>query len=99
MSETGNYLGLERVTSVAETERGLIAEVHGERLRIDLVRADVGRVKISRGGVFDESPTFAVCVDLVSSSVEFTMERTPDVVRLRTSAVAVSLWLDPFRLD
>jgi alpha-glucosidase len=99
MSETGSYLRFERVTSVAETERGLIAEVHGERLRIDLVRADVVRVKISRGGVFDESPTFAVCVDLVSSSVEFTMERTPDVVRLRTSAVAVSLWLDPFRLD
>ena len=41
----------------------MLAELHGERLRIDVVRADVVRIKISRGGVFDESPTFAVCVD------------------------------------
>jgi alpha-glucosidase len=99
MPETGSYLLFERVTSVAETDRGLLAELHGERLRIDLVRADVVRIKISRGGLFDESPTFAVCVDPLSRSVEFTMERTGDLVRLRTAALTVSLWLDPFRLD
>ena len=99
MPETGSYLRFERVTSVAETDRGLLAELHGERLRIDLVRADVVRIKISRGGLFDESPTFAVCVDPLSRSVEFTMERTGDLVRLRTAALTVSLWLDPFRLD
>jgi alpha-glucosidase len=99
MPETGSYLRFERVISVAETDRGLLAELHGERLRIDLVRADVVRVKISRGGLFDESPTFAVCVDPLSGSVEFTMERRDDLVRLRTAALTVSLWLDPFRLD
>src|ERR1700730_2735734 len=99
MPETGSYLRFERVTSVAETDRGLLAELHGERLRIDLVRADVVRIKISRGGLFDESPTFAVCVDPLSRSVEFTTERTGDLVRLRTAALTVSLWLDPFRLD
>src|ERR1700694_4570440 len=99
MPETGSYLRFERVTSVAATDRGLLAELHGERLRIDLVRADVVRVKISRGGVFDESPTFAVCVDPVSEAVDFPIERTDELVRLRTSALAVSLWLDPFRLD
>ncbi|MBJ7600321.1 MAG: alpha-glucosidase [Candidatus Nephthysia bennettiae] len=99
MPETGSYLRFERVASVAETERGLMAELHGERLRIDVVRADVVRVKISRGGVFDESPTFAVCVDPLSGSAEFTTEHEDGVVRLRTPALVVSLSLDPFRLD
>jgi alpha-glucosidase len=99
MLETGNYVRFERVNSVTDTERGLVAELHGERLRIDVVRDDVVRVKISRGGLFDESPTFAVCVDPLSESVGFSIEREDDVVRLRTSALVVSLWLHPFRLD
>ena len=57
------FIRFERVTSVEETDRGLLAALHGEQLRVDVVRDDVVRVKISRGGVFDESPTFAVCVD------------------------------------
>jgi alpha-glucosidase len=97
MPETGSYLRFERVTSVAETGSGLVAELHRERLRIDLIRTDLVRFKISRGGAFDESPTFAVCVD--PESVAFTTEGSGDVVRLRTSALVVSLWLDPFRLD
>ena len=94
-----HYVRFEKVTSVEETEGGLLANLHEEQLRIDLVRDDVVRVKISRGGVFDESPTFAVCVDPLSQGVEFRIERDNDVVRLRTSAAVVSLWLDPFRLD
>jgi alpha-glucosidase len=34
-----------------------------ERLRVDVIRDDVVRLKISRGGVFDETPTFAVVQD------------------------------------
>ena len=88
-----------RVDSVADNARGLSAELHGERLRIDVVRDDVVRVKISRGGTFDESPTYALCVDPLSEHVEFTVQRADGVVRLRTSALVVALWLDPFRLD
>jgi alpha-glucosidase len=99
MTETGSYLRFERVSSVRETQRGLLAELHGEELRLELVRDDVVRVKISRGGAFDESPTFAVSVDPLSGRVEFTAERTDAVVRLRTHALVVSLWLDPFRLE
>jgi alpha-glucosidase len=99
MIETGGFVRFERVSAVEETDRGLLATVHGEQLRIDLVRDDVVRVKISRGGAFDESPTFAVCVDPLSERVDFVVERDDDVVRLRSSALVVSLGLDPFRLD
>jgi alpha-glucosidase len=93
------FIRFERVDSVDETARGLLATLHGEQLRVDVVRADVVRVKISRGGAFDEHPTFAVCTDPLAGDVAFQVERGDGVVRLRTSALAVSLWLDPFRLD
>jgi alpha-glucosidase len=97
--QAARFRRFEHVSSVESTPRGLIAGLHGERLRLDLVRDDVVRVKISRGGVFDESPTFAVCVDPLSENVAFEVERDEGVVRLRTAALVVSLGLDPFRLD
>lgn len=93
------FMRFERVWSVEETERGLLARLHGETLSVDLIRDDVIRVKISRGGVFDESPSFAVCADPLSDEVAFTLESDDHVVRLRGSCLVVSLWLDPFRLD
>ena len=92
-------LAFERVDAVEETDRGLIAELHGERLRVDVCRDDVVRLKISRGGVFDETPTHAVCVDPLEPEVEFAVEREDGVVRIRTSALVVTLQTDPFRLD
>jgi alpha-glucosidase len=91
--ETGNYVRFERVDCVVEIEDGLLAELHGERLRLDLLRDDVLRVKISRGGLFDESPTFAVCVDPLAEDVQFSVERADGVVRLHTPALVASLWL------
>jgi len=97
--QTDHYVRFERVSAVAETKRGLLADVHTEQLRVDMVRPDIVRIKISRGGVFDESPTFAVCVDPLVEPVEFTVVRETDRVRLITTQLVVSLWLDPFRLD
>jgi alpha-glucosidase len=89
----------ERVDSVAVTERGLLARLHRELLGIDVVRADVVRLRISRGGVFDESPTASVAVDPLGEPVECEVQEAADVVRVRTSALVVSLWREPFRLD
>jgi alpha-glucosidase len=99
MIDTAHFERFERVSSFEVTERGLLAKLHGERLRVDVVRDDVVRVTISRGGAFDESPTFAVCVDPLSEDVAFDVEDGDRVVRLRTSALVVSLGLDPFFLD
>ena len=53
MIHTDNYIRWDRVDSVVQTPTGILAELHGEQLRIDVVRPDVLRIKISRGGVFD----------------------------------------------
>src|SRR5688572_4510825 len=47
-SDTADFLRFERVDSVAE--RGVLAELHGERLRLDVIRDDLVRIKISRAG-------------------------------------------------
>ncbi|HEX2786153.1 MAG TPA: TIM-barrel domain-containing protein [Ilumatobacteraceae bacterium] len=99
MIDTSNYIRFERVDSFEHIQHGLLARLHGEQLRIELVDVDMVRVKISRGGAFDESPTFAVCVDPLVDRVDFAVDQAAEVVRLRTSAMVVSLWLEPFRLD
>jgi alpha-glucosidase len=99
MIDTDNFLRWRRVDSVIETPTGILAELHGEKLTIDVVRADVLRIKISRGGVFDDSPTYAVCVDPLAGPAEFAVEPGDTVVRLITDACVASLWLDPFRID
>ena len=99
MIDTSNFIRFERVDSVELTQHGLVARLHGEQLRIDLIDDDIVRLKVSRGGTFDESPTFAVCVEPLADRVEFAVDQSVEVVRLQTSAMIVSLWLDPFRLD
>jgi len=51
---TDHYIAFERVDSVIGTSSGLLAQLHREHLKIDIVSHDLVRIKISRGGVFDE---------------------------------------------
>jgi alpha-glucosidase len=99
MIDTAHFLRLERVGSITTTERGLLATLDDEQLRVDVVRDDVVRLAISRGGAFDDAPTFAVCVDPLAEPVAFDVEHGDGVVRVRTSALVVSIGVDPFRLD
>ena len=105
---TDHFIRFERVASVERTDRGLLAGVHGELLRIEPVAADVIRIQLSRGGAFDEQPTYAVCVDPFERAVEWTAEEPAEdsadnssapAWRLRTAELTVTLWLDPFRVD
>jgi alpha-glucosidase len=99
MIDTDHYIRYVRVDAVETTPTGLLARLHGEQLKIDIVRSDLVRLKISRGGRFDDSPTFAVCVDPLVEPGAFKIETADDRVRLITDDVIVSLWLDPFRID
>jgi alpha-glucosidase len=99
MIDTSGYRRFERVDEVEETARGIEAALHGERLRVDVVRDDVVRLKISRGGTFDETPTFALCVDPMAEPAGFTVQHGEDATVVRTGALVVTVGLDPFRLD
>ena len=97
--DTRYFTRFERVSKVTQTDRGLLAEVEGELLRVDVIRDDILRVKISRGGTFDEMPTFAVDADLEAGTPAFTVEWGKDSARLRTARMVLTLRTDPFRLD
>ncbi len=74
----------------------------GERLRVDVLRADVLRIKISRQGGFDEHPTSAVLAEgpaALGSPAEFSVSETPDAVQLKTDQLTLTVGKAPFRLD
>ncbi|RKT79446.1 alpha-glucosidase [Terracoccus luteus] len=109
--QTDHFVRFESVTDVERTDTGLLARVHGERLRIDVCRADVVRVQLSRGGVFDEQPTFAVCVDPLQATragdVPFRVDTGTGTEsttggrqwRVVTDELEVRLGVAPFRVD
>jgi alpha-glucosidase len=101
MLATDHYIRLERVDSVDKTPHGILATLGGEQLRVDVLRSDLLRFKISRAGAFDESPSFAVCVDPLERVPPFGVEHAGDgrTVRLTTDDVVLTLGLDPFRID
>ncbi|MEI6591413.1 MAG: hypothetical protein WCO24_05350, partial [Actinomycetes bacterium] len=68
MINTEKYLKFTSVNSVTSTDRGLVAQLHGERLRIDLLASDAIRVKISRGASFDEAPSHALTPEMATIS-------------------------------
>ena len=73
-----------------------------EWLRVDVLRADVLRIKISRQGIFDERPTCAVLaggLDALGGSAEFSVAETPDRVFVTTAQMVLSIGKSPFRLD
>ena len=99
MIHTDNYIRYTHVDAVTDTATGVEAGLHRERLRIDVVREDLVRITISRGGEFDETPTYAVCRDPLAQVPDFRVVRDEDRVQVQTAACTVSLWLDPFRID
>lgn len=74
----------------------------GDRLRVEVLRADILRLKISRGGRFDEQPSVAVvdgALAALGGSAEFTVEESADAVRVVTPELTLTVGKSPFRLD
>ncbi len=73
----------------------------GDRLRVEVLRADVLRLRISRGGRFDEQPTLALvdgAAESLGGDAAFTVDDTPDAVRVVTSALTLTVGKSPFHL-
>ena len=79
--DIAHHLGLGGLARVTASERGIELEAAEGRLRIDVIRVDLIRLKVSVAGDFDETPTFA--------SVFTPPEPTP--FELREDATSVTL--------
>ena len=96
--KTEHFVPLKRVNSVSKTKAGLLASVDGEQLRIDVINAEVVRIKVSVDGIFDEKPTYAVAEEPKLSS-RFKLKTNNGVTTLVTAALVVRVQHEPFSLD
>jgi len=90
-----NYVALQEVSGFERTPKGALLSVDGEQFRVDVLRADVLRLKISQAGQFDENPTFAVCATDFSE-IPFTLEENAEQVVLSTTALKLVVQKTPF---
>ncbi len=94
---TKNFLPLGKVRAVEVTPDGLLLGVGDERLRVDVLRHDLIRLKISQGLLFDEEPTFAV-VHVPRERVPFDVERTNEAITLVTETLRLVIQREPFAM-
>ena len=91
-----------QVVAVARIARGLELEVDPdlrEHLRVEVLRDDVIRLKMSRRQHFDDTPTFAVCADLDAARADFNVEETDGHVNVRTAKMTLTVFKHPFRVE
>jgi alpha-glucosidase len=91
------HVGLGAVSALEQSERGLLLSVGEEKFRVDVIRADVLRMKISRSGKFDEAPTFAAAFSM-PAPVPFQVTENADVITLETSRMKLVIWRAAFGL-
>jgi len=97
------------VTSFERTETGILAQLDAEQIRIDVIKPDLMRVAISRGGKFDENPTFALAIDPLATEsnapaggagrTDFVVTEANDKIHVTTEAMTFEIVKQPFALN
>ena len=100
------------VARVTQTSSGLLLELcdgeldavpggphpGSQRFRVDVIRADIIRLKLTLSSVFDEAPTTAACFD-VPVPTAFEVLESAGTVTLRTSALTVTVRKRAFAVE
>jgi len=90
-----NALG--SVEEVKRIAHGAIVDFELERMRVEFVREDVLRVKISQGGQFDESPSCSV-MDSTPRVKKFNYDDSKRRLELSTQSIKVVVEKSPFNI-
>lgn len=101
--DIAHYLGLGELVRVSANERGVSVDATEGRLRIDVIRVDLIRIKVAIAGEFDESPTFA-SVFTLPDPVPFELREDAKSVTLVTAGLYVvvrkrDLHMNAYRAD
>ncbi len=88
---------VQRIPAGVELELG---DTTPEKIRVEIIRDDIVRIKISKGGSFDFKPTHAVCADLSeSNSTAVEIREDSSKVVVTTQQMSVTAHFDPFYLE
>ncbi len=96
--DTKHFLPLGAVRAVERTPQGILLAVGEERFRVDVLRADLLRLKISQAKFFDEEPTFAV-VHGPAGAVPFDLRQEDDAITLQTQQLRLIIRREAFHLS
>jgi alpha-glucosidase len=94
-----HFSPLHELTAFRRTVSGIEADVDDALVRIDVLRSDAMRLRITRTGAFDEQPTHAVCADTSAMRAEFEMVESDRSVVVRTQSMSLVIGRHPFSLD
>ena len=94
-----SFTSLKRAHNFTQSTHGLAAQVDDEKLRVDVLNHEVVRIKISRGGEFDEHPTFALAREPKLTSLGFKVETGNGVTTLATDALELVIHHEPFAIN
>ena len=97
--DTTHYSPLKFVHSFRLTDGGVEMGVDDAGVRVDILRDDVIRLKITRTGVFDEQPTFAVNADTSRMRAEFEIIDGESSIIVKTAKMSLAIGKNPFSLD
>jgi alpha-glucosidase len=101
--DIAHYLGLGELVRVSATERGISIEATEGRLRVDVIRVDLIRIKVTVAGDFDEAPTFA-SVFVMPEPVPFELREDEKTLTLVTAGLYLvvrkrDLHMNAYRAD
>src|SRR5437867_138754 len=85
------------VVFVEKTAEGVLVGVGDEKFRVDVLRPDLLRLKISQAGQFDENPTFATCFQ-TSGAPPFRVIEAEETITVDTGRVRLVVTRRPFGL-
>lgn len=88
------------VESVKPLKNGVLLGVDDEFFRVEVLRPDVMRLKISRAGVFDETPTFAASFKAGKPPrFEVAEDEDRNLVVVSTDRMRLEISREPFAVD
>ncbi|MEA2012539.1 MAG: glycoside hydrolase family 31 protein [Verrucomicrobiota bacterium] len=89
---------LRNVNSCKEISNGILLEVDRELVRIEVIKDNILRIKISQNRIFDENPTWATDFKLPSNP-KFTVNDSENSIVLSTDKIELSISKDNFSMN
>ena len=85
-------------------EHGLVAKLDDELIKVEVIKDDLMRIAISRGGKFDENPTYALAIDPIAEATKaggtaFNITESNDKIHVITAAMTLEIVREPFSLN
>ncbi|MEI6217832.1 MAG: TIM-barrel domain-containing protein, partial [bacterium] len=94
-----NHLEYLRVAGkISRIRGGVLLDVDTEKVRIEILKPSVARIKISQAGKFDESPTFAACFKS-GRAAAFNVKQSGKQIIISTSRMEIRIARNPFAVD